>query len=343
MSLQTGSLSAIQTIRLWKIKNKSLFEIDKPKLDLEKRLEDWIASDISIISPNLLVIGRQVETSYGGYIDLLCMDENGDLVIVELKRDKSPREITAQVLDYASWVTSLTVDQVQKIANKYDLSLDEVYEAKFNQELPETINQEHRMLIVGSEIDSSSQRIINYLSETYGVAINAITFNYFKYVDCEYLARTFLIEPSRAEMAQISRSGKRRRNLTEEQLQKIADEKEVGELYRYLVEKLSPFFNYRRTTLTTIGFKGILQRKRIMIFSLVPGESSVENGLKFRVYSKRFAEHFKISEERVKLILPKDKRAWKYYESAPPEYSGYEGFFKDIDIAKSFLERLRVN
>lgn len=61
------------------------------------------------------------------------------------------------------------------------------------------------------------------------------------------------------------------------------------------IEKLSSFFNYRRTTLTTIGFKGILQGKRIMIFSLVPGESSVENGLKFRVYSKRFAEHFKIS------------------------------------------------
>ena len=43
--------------------------------------------------------------------------------------------------------------------------------------IPESLNEEHRMLIVGSEIDSSSQRIINYLAETHRVPINAATFN----------------------------------------------------------------------------------------------------------------------------------------------------------------------
>ena len=104
MGFKTGNSSSIQAIRLWKIENDSLREVEKSKLDVEEKLEGCITSDISIISPKMLVIGRQVETSYGGFIDVLCMEENGDLVIIELKRDKTPREIAAQVLDYASWV-----------------------------------------------------------------------------------------------------------------------------------------------------------------------------------------------------------------------------------------------
>ncbi len=133
MTSTNDSRSSIQTIRLWKIEDAGLREVSKSKLDLEERLEDWIETDISIISSQLLVIGRQVETSYGGYIDILCIDENGDLVIIELKRDKTPREITAQVLDYASWVKNLTADQVQEIARTYlNSDLEEAFESKFN-------------------------------------------------------------------------------------------------------------------------------------------------------------------------------------------------------------------
>jgi hypothetical protein len=32
-----------------------------------------------------------------------------------LKRDKTPRDIVAQTLDYGSWVQSLTVDKVEAI------------------------------------------------------------------------------------------------------------------------------------------------------------------------------------------------------------------------------------
>jgi RecB family endonuclease NucS len=55
------------------------------------RIQSWLEKDISLISSDLLIIGREVETAYGGFIDLLCLDRNGDVVIVELKRDKTPR------------------------------------------------------------------------------------------------------------------------------------------------------------------------------------------------------------------------------------------------------------
>mgnify|MGYP001779906428 FL=1 len=77
-------------------------------LDAESRLEQWLVDDISLVAPNLLVIGRQVRTPFGGIIDILAMDANGDLTVLELKRDRTPREVVAQLLDYASWVNTLS-------------------------------------------------------------------------------------------------------------------------------------------------------------------------------------------------------------------------------------------
>ena len=80
---------------------------------------DWLADDISVLDPNLLVIGRQVRTSFGGAVDLLCMDGDGNLVVVELKRGRTPRDVTSQALEYSSWVKDLDFDEVTRIADSY--------------------------------------------------------------------------------------------------------------------------------------------------------------------------------------------------------------------------------
>jgi len=328
---------------MWKIANGILKEIEKGKLDLEEKLEEWIASDSSIISSNLIVIGRQVPTDFGGAIDLLGMEENGDIVIIELKRDKTPRDIVAQVLDYASWVRDLTAEQIQNVADKYlkglkSVSFEEAYQRKFNRdELPDSINEQHKMLIIGSEIDGSTQRIINYLSKNYDVGINAITFNYFKDKNGGFIARAFLIEPA----TQIVKQGTRLQNLTEEQLQSIADEKGVAEIYSYLATRLTRLFNSKGTTRSSLAFSGLQDGKMNTIFSLVPQESNAGEGLKFKVYSKRFSKFFNISEEETKMILPENKKEWHF--GPEPEYSGYEGFFKTIKQAEDFLKKLQKN
>ena len=159
-----------------------LVEVNQLRLDLEKRLEEWLKRDISILDPNLLVIGQQVQTDYGDFIDLLCLNETGDLVVVELKKDKTPREVTAQALDYGSWVTALSNERITAIAEGFlgSKTLDEAFEAHFQTVLPETLGQDHKLLVVGSAIDAKTERIINYLSETHGVNINAATFQYFR-------------------------------------------------------------------------------------------------------------------------------------------------------------------
>ncbi len=113
------------------------------------------------------------------------------------------------------------------IANNYLPSdFETAFRAKFGSDLPETLNGDHRILIVGSEIDSSSERIIKYLSDTHGVNINAATFQYFQLRDSSaLLARVFLIEPSEVELRTRTKgTSQRRPNLSYEELQAIAAE-----------------------------------------------------------------------------------------------------------------------
>jgi hypothetical protein len=74
-------------------------------------------------------------------------------------------------LDYASWVNDLSNDKVTTVANAYLESrgcgfLEQAFRQKFRIDVPEVLNESHSMLIVGSQIDPASERIIRYLSTT---------------------------------------------------------------------------------------------------------------------------------------------------------------------------------
>ena len=298
--------------------------------------------DVSIISTDLLVIGRQVTTDFGGSIDLLCLDYNGDVVVVELKRDRTPREITAQALDYASWVVSLSNERVTEIADKYlgeRGPLEVAFEKRFGTELPEILNENHKMLIVASEIDSSSERIIKYLSDSHGVGINAVTFQYFCSEDGrEFLAKVFLIEPAQVEYrAQTRGTSKRKPPLTYEELQEIAERQGVGELYEQMSKGLTNLFDQATATRSSVAFIGIMDGSRNTIFSLLPGTSDSEQGLLFQVYTDRFAEYFGIEKKVATESFPSyEKRAM--YEDWAGEFG--RGFFRDKAQVEAFLAKL---
>jgi len=184
---------------LWKIEQSGLVPIDGGKLDAESQIEDWIERDPSTLDPNLLIIGRQVKTEYSGPIDLLGLSSDGSITVIELKREKTPREVVAQILDYASWVVTLETADIYEIANRYLQSKDignlpRAFEKKFEQTIPEQLNTSHKMLVVASELDESSRRIVEYLSSTHGVAINTAFFAIFADGGSRYLAADWLMD-----------------------------------------------------------------------------------------------------------------------------------------------------
>jgi hypothetical protein len=232
-------------VRVWQInRDDSLDEMDASTLNREERIEKWITQNISVLEPDkssLLVIGEQVQTDFGKRIDLLCIDSKGDLAIVELKRDKTAREVTAQALDYASWVKDLGLEKIEEIAAGYlknGKKLKEAFEETFPEaEFPDVINADHSIKIVASEVDDSTERIIRYLSER-GVNINWVRFQMFRAKDGrEFLVRTFTIPPEEAEQ-NTRRSGKTKRASARKTLETRLEECENDAEREFLVARI---------------------------------------------------------------------------------------------------------
>ena len=107
------------------------------------------------------------------------------LMLIELKRDRTPREVVAQALDYASWVDDLTADRLSQIYEKFSGggNLGEAFKQRFNAELEDdAINKSHQIIIVAAELDPSTERIVDYLSK-YGISINVLFFKVLQHGD----------------------------------------------------------------------------------------------------------------------------------------------------------------
>ena len=198
---------------IWRIEREPV-RLKEQTLETERLLEDLITKDVSILNENWLLIGRQVSTSFGNYVDLLALDAAGTVIIIELKRAKTPREVVAQAIDYASWAENLEAsdlaDIFENFSRKYlgkEDSLSNAISNKFNTTITdEELNQSHQIIVVGSELDSSTERIVQYLNDK-EIPINVLFFKVFVDGDKQYLSRAWLIDPG--ETQQISASTSR--------------------------------------------------------------------------------------------------------------------------------------
>ena len=199
-------------ISAWRIDQDRVEPVSFGALDFESRLQKILATDIAIAiaDPNLMVIGREVRTVFEKKIDLLAMNRDGHLVVLELKRGKTPRDIVAQVLDYGSWIVTLDDDDIASIFEEYQKkyvtgtparSIDQAFCERFGvKEMPDELNESHELVIVASSLDPSTERIVTYLADTYEVRINAVFFHCFKDGEREYLSRVWLRPPGFTEM-----------------------------------------------------------------------------------------------------------------------------------------------
>jgi hypothetical protein len=185
---------------VWKV-GASPEPLAEVSLGKEALLEQMIVQAPAILSDRWLLIGRQVRTSHGGYIDLLALNQDGQLIIIELKRSLTPREVVAQALDYASWVQGLPPDKIAGVYDDYTRggSLTDAFKDRFGIELDEEqLNGSHQVVVVASTLDPSTERIVNYLNGM-DVPINVIFFQAFQDGENQYLSRSWLIDPVETE------------------------------------------------------------------------------------------------------------------------------------------------
>lgn len=185
---------------IWRMTPGGPQPVQFARLEAEERLESMIANDPTVLGSDLMFIGRQVATDYGGYVDILALDVDGHVHVLELKRDRTPREVVAQVIDYGSWAKDLSLDQVRAIfALHHDVELEDAFAERFGAPIPDVFNADQQLTVVAAALDPASDRIITYLAERYGVPINAVFFRYFADGGAHYLARTWLMAQEQGE------------------------------------------------------------------------------------------------------------------------------------------------
>jgi hypothetical protein len=186
-------------VAVWRIQQGKAIPVERAPLTNERLLEDILQADIALLGlpKALLVLGRQVQTDFAGRVDLLCIDQDGKLYVVEIKKERTPREVVAQAMDYGYWVRDLTYQDVRDIwsRNHEQGDFDEAFRSTFKLEPPEVIDVEHQLVIVASALDPASERIVLY-AQGYGLPLNVVFFQTFQQDGAQYLTRTWLIDPT---------------------------------------------------------------------------------------------------------------------------------------------------
>lgn len=192
---------------IWNVDSKPT-ALREAVLPSEALLEDMIVAEPAILSDQWMLIGRQANTGFGGRIDLLAIAPDASLVLIELKRSRTPREVVAQAIDYASWAENLDADEISRIYSAFSRggNLSQTFRERFGEVLDEdALNESHQIVIVAAQLDPGSERIVDYLNKR-GIAINVLCFQVFETNAGQLLSRSWLLDPIETQAAASSGS-----------------------------------------------------------------------------------------------------------------------------------------
>ena len=167
------------------------------KTHVEEDLQRWADANPHLLNEGspMLSLGTEIVTHRGFSIDNLFVDGNGCLVVAELKRGKSPKDVIAQIVNYAAYVSKLDWDNVEDIAQKYRrIDLGAAYRECFGWSLAKSDTVEFRLLIVAESYEPSVTDSALFLINQ-GTPLALLQFTYFEVGDSKlFEVRTVLGE-----------------------------------------------------------------------------------------------------------------------------------------------------
>jgi Endonuclease NucS len=209
-------------IRLWSVEEGKLVELNKGSFadgHKEEDLESWVDHNPAMLGRNLVIVGRQVSLPKVGFLDLLALDEDGHLVVIEFKRQQTTRDTIAQILDYASSLRLMTVEEVQALSNV------DATKAK------NIIDVDPVMIIVAAEVDQSVDRIVEYLASKAQLPLEVVTFTYATMPSGKEIIARSILTPDPVPGSTVSKNAAK---VTLADLLAIAGERGVSEIVQSL-------------------------------------------------------------------------------------------------------------
>lgn len=273
-----------EELRLWTVGKSGEVERLPPVTEMptELALEDLLVRNPEMLEADLQLVGRQTPTETG-WLDLLAVDRDGRLVVYELKRGTLVREAVTQVLDYASYLDSMSIaDLAEHIAERSGNDgiqgiedFEQWYAANFGGgDLSRLLPP--RMVLIGLGVDTVLERMVRFISRG-PVDVSVVTFHGFLRGRDRLLARQMEVGPSRSPV------GNQRRDPTVAEMRQALEEHLEQGGYKNLFELVRGDV---RQSLPERGVKEEL-RKNGVSFKL----NDLDNSRNPKTYFGVYAEH----------------------------------------------------
>ena len=164
------------------IENKDLIKLSQTTFEHEKLkerydIQEWIEKSPEIIEENLLIIGKEVILPSDIRLDLLAIDKKSNLVILELKRDTSGKNIDWQAIKYASYCSSFSNTDIFRQYAEYLGTNEDEAETKIEEFIDaenfENLNEKQRIILVSKEFHSDVVSSVLWLRD-YGIDVSCV-------------------------------------------------------------------------------------------------------------------------------------------------------------------------
>lgn len=203
-----------------------LYRIDKQENKLEEitvttfaeneikerqHIEEWIRKNPEILGEDLLIIGHEYsydKLDINERLDLLALDRNGNVVVIEVKRDQSGKDVDFQALKYASYCARLSQKNLLDIYANYLIkhneqtnpkdALQEFLNAEDEEDLNAMLNGTQRIIIVGKDFDKRILSVCTWLYEN-NIDIKCVSIKPYKLNDEIVVDVKQIIPPDKLE------------------------------------------------------------------------------------------------------------------------------------------------
>lgn len=152
-------LIGVQVSDLFAIRDQSVSQLEVQRFSnkfTERDLQVWADANPVLLNNGapMLSLGIEIFTGHGQAIDNLFLDGNGCIVAAELKRGKAPREITAQIVNYAAHISKLEWSDLDQLCQKrHGSDLNAAFSGLFGFKLDTTQDPDHRLLLVAETFE----------------------------------------------------------------------------------------------------------------------------------------------------------------------------------------------
>ena len=182
-------------MEVYRIEEGEIERMRESQISRENTLEDYLISveGAEIGSVKILYISKQRNSGHGGTFDILGIDEEGNAVIIELKRGRTPRDVMAQALEYASSIRGETYGELeeryQEFLGNERANLQKSHMNFFGDEnvslSEDQFNSNQRIIVVARGFSDIILKMANFLRD-FSIDVVCVTYNAYSSEDEGY-------------------------------------------------------------------------------------------------------------------------------------------------------------